>query len=110
MPEKSVQEATTIVSRRIKPGHELEYANWFGRIVEAIKKAPGFRGITVVVPADSDSRIILYRFADVETMESWEMSPERQELMSEVEKYASQSYDSMSGLETWFHVSDARSA
>jgi hypothetical protein len=104
------EEVTTIVNRRIKKGHELEYANWFGRITEAIKKAPGFRGITVLVPGeDSDSRIVLYRFADIATMEAWESSPERKELMSEVNDYATQVYDKAGGLETWFHISDARS-
>jgi antibiotic biosynthesis monooxygenase (ABM) superfamily enzyme len=100
------KEVTTIINRRIKPGHELEYANWFGRIVEAIKKAPGFRGITVIVPAskDSDARIILYRFADIPTKENWENSPERMELLSEVDEYATQSYDEAAGLETWFHA------
>ena len=108
MPETA--EVTTIVTRRIKPGHELEYANWFGRITEAIKKSPGFKGITVIVPEDSDSRIVLYRFADPRAMESWENSPARKELMSEVEKYASQTYDKMGGAETWFHVRDPRFA
>lgn len=104
------EEVTTIVNRRIKKGHELEYANWFGRVTEAIKKAPGFRGVTVLVPGgDSDLRIILYRFADVGTMEAWENSPERKELMSEIEGYATQVYDKAGGLETWFHISDARS-
>lgn len=108
MPEKA-EEVTTIVSRRIKPGHELEYANWFGRIAEAIKKSPGFKGITVIVPEDSDSRIILYRFANEETLQGWEDSPVRKELMSEVGRYATQTYDKMGGAETWFHVQDARS-
>jgi len=104
------EEVTTIVNRRIKKGHELEYSNWFGRITEAIKKAPGFRGITVLVPGeDSDSRIVLYRFTDVATMDAWESSPERKELMSEVNEYATQVYDKAGGLETWFHISDARS-
>ena len=104
------EEVTTIVNRRIKKGHELEYANWFGRITEAIKKAPGFRGVTVLVPGgDSDLRIILYRFANITTMDAWEGSSERKELMSEVNEYASQVYDKAGGLETWFHVSDARS-
>ena len=104
------EEVTTIVNRRIKKGHELEYANWFGRITETIKKAPGFRGITVLVPGgDSDLRIVLFRFADIPTMEAWESSPERKELMSEVNEYATQVYDKAGGLETWFHISDARS-
>ena len=104
------EEVTTIVSRRIKKGHELEYANWFGRITEAIKKAPGFRGVTVLVPGgDSDLRIVLYRFADAATTEAWESSPERKELMSEINGYATQVYDKAGGLETWFHIPDARS-
>jgi uncharacterized protein len=105
------EEVTTIVNRRIKKGHELEYANWFGRISEAIKKAPGFRGVTVLVPGgDSDLRIVLYRFADAETTDAWENSLERKQLMSEINDYATQVYDKAGGLETWFRISDARSA
>ena len=78
--------------------------------MEAIKKAPGFRGVTVIVPEDSNSRIVLYRFASTETMENWENSPERKALMSEVDKYAIQAYDSAGGLETFFHVRNAKSA
>jgi antibiotic biosynthesis monooxygenase (ABM) superfamily enzyme len=103
-------EVTTIVNRKVKKGHELEYANWFGRMTEVIKKAPGFRGVTVLVPGDSDSRIILYRFSDVASMEAWEDSSERKELMSEVKEYATQVYEKAGGLETWFHIGDARSA
>ena len=104
------EEVTTVVNRRIKKGHELEYANWFGRITEAIKKVPGFRGVTVLVPGgDSDLRIVLYRFADISTTNAWESSPERKELMSEIKEYGTQVYDKAGGLETWFHISDARS-
>jgi len=106
----SDEETTTIVSRRIKPGHEREYADWFGRVVEAIKKAPGFKGATVIIPEDSSSRIVLYRFANAEAMENWENSSERKALMSEVDEYATQAYDSMSGIETFFHIHDAKSA
>jgi antibiotic biosynthesis monooxygenase (ABM) superfamily enzyme len=106
----SNEETTAIVSRRIKPGRERDYADWFGRIVEAIKKAPGFKGVTVIVPEDSDSRIVLYRFANAQAMEDWENSTERKALMSEVNKYATQAYDRAGGLETFFHVKDAKSA
>ncbi len=110
MPDHA-EEVTTIVNRRIKKGRELEYANWFGRMSEAIKKAPGFRGVTVLVPGgDTDLRVVLYRFADVGTMEAWENSPERKELMSEINEYATQVYDKAGGLETWFRIVDVRSA
>lgn len=105
----SNEEATTIVSRRIKKGHEQEYANWFGRVVDAIKRSPGFKGITVIVPDEPDSRIILYRFVNAESMANWENSMERKGLMSEVDKYASQTYDRASGVETFFHIGKAQS-
>jgi antibiotic biosynthesis monooxygenase (ABM) superfamily enzyme len=70
------EEVTTIVNRRVKKGHELEYANWFDRIAETIKKAPGFKGVTVLVPGgDSDLRIVLYRFADVATWRPGRVRP-----------------------------------
>ena len=99
------KEVTTIISRWINPGRELEYANWFGRMVEALKKAPGFRGISVLVPGGTpDARIILYRFADIPTMEAWENSPVRKELLSELSGLATQTYEKMAGVETWFHI------
>jgi uncharacterized protein len=99
------KEVTTIISRWINPGHELEYANWFGRITEALKTAPGFRGISVLVPGGNPAaRIILYRFADILTMERWENSQERKELLSELNGLATQTYDKMAGVETWFHL------
>lgn len=104
-------EVTTVINRHIKPGHEKEYADWFGRILDTMKKFPGYRGVTVVVPgeADPDARIILYRFADKTSIENWENSPERKKLLSEVENYATQIYTRASGLETWFELPDTHS-
>jgi uncharacterized protein len=104
-------EVTTVITRHIKPGHDKEYAGWFGRILEAMKKFPGYRGATVVVPGgtDPDARIVLYRFADKTTMENWENSPERKKLLSEVENYSTQIYTKASGLETWFELPNTHS-
>ena len=54
-------EFTTVIQRHIKPGREKEYAEWFGRLVEVIKKHLGYRGLTSVVPrgTGSDDRIVL---------------------------------------------------
>ncbi len=107
----SVGEVTTVINRHIKPGHEKEYADWFGRILDTMKNFPGYRGVTVVVPrgTDPDARIILYRFADKTAMENWENSPERKKLVSEVENYATQIYTRASGLETWFNLPNTHS-
>jgi EmrB/QacA subfamily drug resistance transporter len=100
------REVTTMVTRRIKPGRELEYANWFAMATEAIEKSPGFRGMTVILPdaRDPGARVILYRFADAPAMENWENSAVREELISEADKYAVQIYDRAGGMETWFSL------
>ncbi len=104
-------EVTTVISRHIKPGHDKDYAEWFGRILDEIKKFPGYRGVTVVAPGgtDPDARIVVYRFADKTMMENWESSPERKKLLSEVENYATQIYTKASGLETWFELPNTHS-
>jgi len=104
-------EVTTIINRHIKPGHDKDYADWFGRILDTMKKFPGYRGTTAVVPGgrDQDARIVVYRFADKTTMDNWESSPERKKLLSEVDNYATQVYTKASGLETWFELPNTHS-
>jgi antibiotic biosynthesis monooxygenase (ABM) superfamily enzyme len=107
----SETEVTAIINRHIKPGREKEYSDWFGRALETMKKFPGYRGVTAVVPgeADPDARIVLYRFADRTSMDNWEGSPERKKLLAEVENYSTQSYSKASGLETWFVLPNVHS-
>jgi antibiotic biosynthesis monooxygenase (ABM) superfamily enzyme len=99
-------EVTTVVTRHIKPGRDKEYAEWFARLLDTIKKFPGYHGNTVVIPpgTDQDVRIVVYRFADKSSLENWENSPERKKLLSEVDNYSTQTYNKASGLETWFQL------
>jgi uncharacterized protein len=101
-------EVTTATNRHITLAYEKEYAEWFGRMLNTINQFPGYRGVTSVVPGgrNPDARIVLYRFADKASMDNWENSPERISLVSEVERYASQSFAKASGLETWFDLPD----
>ena len=104
------QEVTTVVQRRIKPGHDNDYDQWFDRLLKVLKTFPRFRGITVVVPGGKEPgvRIVIYRFADRASMDKWESSPERKELFSEMEKYATQVFaPQATGLETWFKLPDS---
>jgi uncharacterized protein len=96
-------EVTTVVTRHIKPSRDKEYAEWFTRLLDTIKKFPGYRGNTVVIPpgTDHDVRIVVYRFADRGSLENWENSPERKKLLSEVDNYSTQIYNEARGLETW---------
>jgi uncharacterized protein len=103
-------EMTTLINRRIKPGHEKEYSEWVGRIVESMKKFPGYLGVSVVVPKDDpDARLVLNRFVDSISMENWKNSPELKKFLSELDNYATQTYVEASGLETWFQPPNVRS-
>ena len=104
-------EVTAVVSRHVKPGRDKDYAEWFGRVLEAIRRFPGYRGVTSVIPGgnDPDARIVVYRFADKASMDAWESSPERKALLSEVEEYATQVYTKATGLETWFALPNTHS-
>ena len=104
------QEVTTVVQRHIKPGHDKNYDQWFDRLLKVLKTFPRFRGITVVVPGGKEPgvRIVIYRFADKESMDKWESSPERKELFAELENYATQAFaPQATGLETWFKLPDS---
>lgn len=101
------EEVTTVVQRHIKPGHDKDYDQWFEKLLKVLKTFPRFRGITVVVPGAKEQgiRLVIYRFSDRESMDKWESSPERKELFSELEKYATQVFaPQATGLETWFKL------
>jgi uncharacterized protein len=102
-------EATTVINRRIKPGREKEYAEWVGRILESMKKFPGYLGVSIVVPrGDPNRHLVLNRFTDTISMENWKNSPELKKFLSELDNYATQTYTEASGLETWFKPPDKR--
>ena len=99
-----------VINRRIKPGREKEYAEWVGRIIESMKKFPGYLGVSIVVPSgDPNARLVLNRFADKTTMDNWKNSPELKKFLSELDNYATQTSVEASGLETWFKPPDMRS-
>ena len=58
------------------PGYEKDYDNWAQRYLTFIRKAPGYLGITIIIPGGSKSslRYIIRRFADKATMEAWDNS------------------------------------
>ncbi len=95
------QEITILASRRVKPGHEEDYANWLQRVVMAIREYPGYRGVTLIT-SPGNVRYVIYRFADEATLEAWHNSAERRELIDQVDEYVTHQYESATGLETWF--------
>jgi uncharacterized protein len=97
-------QVTSIICRNIMPGYEKDYDNWAQRYLTFIRKAPGYLGITIIIPGGSKSslRYIIRRFADKATMEAWDNSEESQKLLQEADNYSTRHYETSTGLETWF--------
>lgn len=106
--ESHEDDATLVVSRRIKPGREKEYEDWLRRITAAAKEFPGFIGVTTLAPKDAESnvRFLVWRFEDRKTLENWKNSPKRLSFIKEVDNYASHYFAEATGMETWFALPD----
>jgi antibiotic biosynthesis monooxygenase (ABM) superfamily enzyme len=63
-------EVTTIICRKIRPGHEKDYNDWISRYLTLERKAPGYPGTTIIIPGGSKSplRYIIRRFTDKAAM------------------------------------------
>ena len=49
--ETKSKTVTSLISRSIKPGYEKDYDDWLRRFLEFERKALGYLGTTVVLPA-----------------------------------------------------------
>jgi len=92
------------VSRKIKQGQEEAYEDWQRRLIQAMRKFPGYMGVTTLSPegADSDLRYLICRFDNKADLDSWEKSDIRNILVDEVKNYSIQHYEKSTGMETWF--------
>jgi uncharacterized protein len=104
LPRDYQNEVTTVICRKIKPGHEKDYNNWVRRYLTLVRRAPGYLGITIIVPGGSKSplRYIIRRFANKATMEAWDNSEESLTLIEEADNYSTRYYETSTGLEIWF--------
>lgn len=76
---------TIIVSRRVAPGREREFADWNDRIRTAAESFPGHLGSEAQPPSEAhpDEWIIVYRFATVDQLDAWIGSDIRRRLIAE---------------------------
>lgn len=104
--ETPTDEATFVVSRRIKRGQEKAYDDWLRRIIDLARDFPGYRGVTTLSPEgiDSDLRFMVWRFENKTALENWEKSDARNRLVDEGESYSTRHYERATGMETWFKM------
>ena len=106
-PSKTV---TSLISRRINPGHEKDYDDWLRRFLAFERTALGYLGTTVVLPGGTSSNIryIIRRFTDKASMEIWDNSQDVQKLLKEAIGILQGIYGTATGLETWFVLPDLK--
>jgi hypothetical protein len=104
LPTDYQNEVTTVICRKIRPGHEKNYNDWIRRYLTLERKAPGYLGTTIIIPGGNKSplRYIIRRFAGKAAMEGWDNSEESLRLLKEANDYSTRYYETSTGLETWF--------
>jgi antibiotic biosynthesis monooxygenase (ABM) superfamily enzyme len=55
LPTDYQNEVTTVICRKIRPGHEKDYNDWVRRYLTLERKAPGYLGTTIITPGSSKS-------------------------------------------------------
>ena len=99
------QLVTVVVTHRVNAGNVAEFLTWQERLRLAESKFQGFRGTELFRPIEGvqDEWTALYRYDNAADLDKWLISNERQELLSEGEKFSdfrSRTIDNSFG--SWF--------
>lgn len=97
---------TSVVTRRVKPGHEHSYEQFLEGIIAAATQFPGHLGVEVFRPASASAGEyrVVYRFDTEEHLRAWLDSDEHAAWLERAEPHVigpiRRQY--LTGLETWF--------
>ena len=97
---------TVTVARRVAPGMEPEFEQWYDGIIACAARFPGFLGAGILRPREAGQDWhVVYRFADQSALKRWESSPERAGWLDRAHTFAEETgVQRVSGLETWFSL------
>ena len=97
---------TVVVSRRVKKGQETAFEQLSSQMTERASGFTGYLGATMFRPSapDDPEYRIVFKFRDRDTLAAWEASPERAELLEQIENLLVQPSERevTSGIVTWF--------
>jgi antibiotic biosynthesis monooxygenase (ABM) superfamily enzyme len=99
---------TVTVARRVAPGREAEFEDWYEGIISCAAKFPGFLGAGILRPkeasgGDAGDWHVVYRFSDPTSLSRWEVSEERAHWLARADEFIEETgVNRVSGLETWF--------
>ncbi len=98
------QPVTVSITRHVDPAQEDQMRAWLRAGFELSERFDGFLGSGWVRPApDSDEWHVLYRFASQESLEAWELSPQRRWWLDSAQGLVDESSrEHRTGIEGWF--------
>ena len=102
---------TTIFSRVVRPGHEIQYEDWLASISRASSGFAGSQGTTILRPADGRKEYVaITQFDTQHHLDKWLESAERRNWLAKLESIdiCSQDVMSLAGMERWFTLPEAR--
>ena len=98
------ESVTAVVTRRIVPDHQSEYAEWVHQVGKVASKFPGHQGVTYKAEGEKDECHVVFRFDTIEHMQDWEESAERRHWLAKIEHLVEgdDSIKRLTGLEFLF--------
>ena len=99
-------QVTTMVTRRIQPGHEDDYAEGLREIARVARGFEGHQGVTILGPHGGSPAEItaIFTFDSAVNLERWMTSDERRRWLerARVMTVDDEDVESLTGLEPWF--------
>ena len=100
---------TTMFSRRVQPGFEIQYEEWLKGITGTATGFSGNQGSTILRPgAGRTEYIAIVQFDSAQNLERWLVSKERADWLTKLQSITldSEEVSSLTGMERWFTLPD----
>jgi antibiotic biosynthesis monooxygenase (ABM) superfamily enzyme len=104
----STEPVTLMVARRVRDGRYHDLLAWLHEGEQLAADFPGYLGSGVLAPPPGDDEFqIVFRFADEQTLDSWEHSASRRAWLQRGSELFGQPHEHRArGIDTWFGISD----
>lgn len=103
---------SVVVTHRVDPADEEEFAAWAERMTAAEREFPGFRGSEIFrpVPGVQEDWTTIFRFDTPEQLEAWLDSDRRRDLLAEGDRFRDFELHRVSSpFGNWFSFADGES-
>ena len=105
----STEPVTLMVARRVRDGRYHDLLAWLHEGEQLAADFPGYLGSGVLAPPPGDDEFqIVFRFADEQTLDSWEHSASRRAWLQRGSELFGQPHEQRArGIDAWFGGADS---